>query len=764
MFNKIKFILKIIYFQKLLFIYKINKKMSSLPKNRKTYNNYINNSLKKFPLDRYIKNDLAKDNNKNHKKKILLNSINSQSKDRLISKNLNNSANYVKSNNSFNKTKKPNQNNKFHKNGHNWKLKLIKNNNIHQNMNNSLREKKIDILYPQIKSIYKNNSKNKDMNLSQRINMNFLSPFIKNKNDKAKEKIKFKKIENNSDPFRSKTPIIMKNIDNSSKTVNRSYNTSSRPKKKKYKNSLLYSGANLNINNIIKKKNSALKKIRNVIFQSNNIFYQYKPKKKSKILINQENLQLKQTLLNPFLNKETSSNENINSEINKTDNNSKYFIEIHPKIIQQQETEKLKKDKSGNEISPLTTNSTNMNMLLNNNSTANNLRYSSSDIISSVVLKPQQFNQFNSNSTISNNNNNYNNSDSNAQLNLNIYSSRSLHNNNNNNRNILKENNNNNNYILANDSFKINNNKSNKKNIPEFKGKKIKCIHDISKTGLSGDEKKVNQDRDFIFHNFVSGFENIFMGVCDGHGLFGHEISEYIKENLPMDLNRIIKSKKLDLNKDDLSKVLIDTFDMENNSLLRNKQIDSDLSGSTCVSVIYTPQKLIIANLGDSRCVLGKKINNIEWKYENLSRDHKPDVKEEADRIKKAGGRIRPMIDEDGCFVGPMRVYMKDKDMPGLAMTRSFGDYLASIAGTISIPEVKEHILSKEDKFIILASDGLFEFISSEEVGNIVKGYYEKNDIVGCCEFLYKESYRKWIQEEEDTVDDITIILVFFED
>ena len=51
-----------------------------------------------------------------------------------------------------------------------------------------------------------------------------------------------------------------------------------------------------------------------------------------------------------------------------------YFIEIHPKIIQQKETEKLKTDKSGNEILPLTTNSTNMNMLLNNNSTANNLK------------------------------------------------------------------------------------------------------------------------------------------------------------------------------------------------------------------------------------------------------------------------------------------------------------------------------------------------------------------------------------------------------
>ena len=256
--------------------------MSSLPKNRKSYNNYINNSLKKFPLERYLKNDLTKENNKNNKKKNILNSINSQSKDRLLSKNLNNlnnSVNYIKGNDSFNKKKKENQKNKLHKNGHyNWKLKLL--NNIHQSMNNSLREKKIDILYPQIKSIHKNNSKNKDMNLSQKININFLSPFIKNKNEKTKEKIKNKKMENNSDPYRSKTPIIIKNIENNSKTVNRSYNTNSRPKKNKYKNSLLYSGANLNINNLIKKKNLVLKKIRNVIFQSNNIFSQYKPKKR----------------------------------------------------------------------------------------------------------------------------------------------------------------------------------------------------------------------------------------------------------------------------------------------------------------------------------------------------------------------------------------------------------------------------------------------------------------------------------------------------
>ena len=723
--------------------------MSSIPKNKKSYNN-INNYLKKLPIDRYNQNDLSKDNIKNKQRSIFLKSINSNSKDKLISKKLNNSSNNIKSNNSFNKIEKVihkdtfNIKSKFYKNNHyNSKFRYLKNNIIHPNANNSVREKKIDIFNPNFKL---NNSKNKDLNFSQNINVNALSPFlVKTKGGGSKEKNKFKKNEGHAESYRSKTPIIIKNIDNNPKSVNRNYNSSKTRKilnNNKHRSNLLY-GANLNISNLIKKENNAFKNIRKEVFQSDNIFSQYKPKKKSRLLILKENLQLKQSLLTPLIIKEKVKNIDLNKN-----ENSNYFIEIHPKIIQQKETEKLKTDKSGNEILPLTTNSTNMNILLNNNSTINNLKSSNSDMINSAVIKPQ-FNNSNNNSKV------YINNDSNTHLNLNIYSSRSL----NNNKNFMKDNINAN----TNETFNINKITSNGNISSEFKGKKIKCIHDISKTGLSGDEKKVNQDRDFIFHNFVSGFDNIFMGVCDGHGFFGHEISEFIKENLPMDLNRIIKSKKLDLNKDDLSKVLIETFKMENESLKRFKQIDSDLSGTTCVSVIYTPQKLIIANLGDSRCVLGTQVKN-EWKYINLSRDHKPDIKEEADRIKKKGGRIRPMIDEDGNFVGPMRVYMKDKDMPGLAMTRSFGDNFASIAGTICEPEIKEHILVPEDKFIILASDGLFEFINSEEVGNIVKSYYEKNDIVGCCEYLYKESYRKWLCEEEDTVDDITIILVFFED
>ena len=287
-------------------------------------------------------------------------------------------------------------------------------------------------------------------------------------------------------------------------------------------------------------------------------------------------------------------------------------------------------------------------------------------------------------------------------------------------------------------------------------------MHDLSKTGLNGDEKKVNEDSFFIFKNFVQGIDYIFMGVCDGHGYYGHEVSGFIKENLPMELNHIIKSKNLDILSDDLSQIIKDVFIEHNISLLSNKQIDSDLSGSTCISCIYTPKKLIIANLGDSRLILGR-CKNEKWEAKILSRDHKPTIPEEAERIRKAGGRIRQMQDDDGSFIGPLRVYMKDKEMPGLAMTRSFGDYFGSTAGTISEPEVNEYIFKEEDKFFVLASDGLFEFMDCNSIVNIIKDYYEKNDIVGCCEYLYKESCRLWIKEEEDVIDDITMIMVFLE-
>jgi serine/threonine protein phosphatase PrpC len=66
--------------------------------------------------------------------------------------------------------------------------------------------------------------------------------------------------------------------------------------------------------------------------------------------------------------------------------------------------------------------------------------------------------------------------------------------------------------------------------------------------------------------------------------------------------------------------------------------------------------------------------------------------------------------------MGPPRVWLRDQDIPGLAMTRSFGDQVASTVGITALPEITEWQLTPEDKFMILASDGVWEFIESDEV------------------------------------------------
>ena len=110
--------------------------------------------------------------------------------------------------------------------------------------------------------------------------------------------------------------------------------------------------------------------------------------------------------------------------------------------------------------------------------------------------------------------------------------------------------------------------------------------------------------------------------------------------------------------------------------------------------------------------------------------------------------------------MGPPRVWHKDENIPGLAMTRSFGDHCAAEVGCIADPEILELNLTEHDKFIVVASDGVWEFLSNDEVINIVKPHYLVNSAEKAAEALIREALKKW-KQEENVVDDITCIIIF---
>ena len=79
--------------------------------------------------------------------------------------------------------------------------------------------------------------------------------------------------------------------------------------------------------------------------------------------------------------------------------------------------------------------------------------------------------------------------------------------------------------------------------------------------------------------------------------------------------------------------------------------------------------------------------------------------------------------------LGPLRVWMKDIQMPGLAMTRSFGDKAGIKAGTNGDSQMTRVKITPEDKFIVVASDGVWQYLQNDEVMNIIIPFYLKNDI-----------------------------------
>lgn len=215
-------------------------------------------------------------------------------------------------------------------------------------------------------------------------------------------------------------------------------------------------------------------------------------------------------------------------------------------------------------------------------------------------------------------------------------------------------------------------------------------------------------------------------------------------------------------NEGDTQTKIIESFNRLNKELIATSDIDTRYSGTTCVSAIITREKIICANIGDSRSVLARYEKGV-WNVLELSRDHKAIENDESQRIIKKGGRIASYINQETLQnIGPQRVWLKEANIPGLAMTRSFGDQIAHCIGVICEPEIREYHFNGTEAFIVLASDGVWEYIDSLECIYLIKDYYLKGDIWGACNSIVEEASKRW-KKKANSIDDITVLIAFFE-
>jgi protein phosphatase 2C len=264
-------------------------------------------------------------------------------------------------------------------------------------------------------------------------------------------------------------------------------------------------------------------------------------------------------------------------------------------------------------------------------------------------------------------------------------------------------------------------------------------VHTASLRG----ERLQNEDKHNIILNSNGTDQNIknvdFFGLYDGHG--GKFVSKFLSNELPQMF--IDKRVVYPLHKEYINKMYAYLQDV-----LKSKySIYTTNTGSACLVVTISNENnneyLNIINLGDSRCVLCR--NNIAIP---LTKDHKPNWPEEHARIKKLGGEIK--YDD------------YDWRIKDLSVSRAFGDIDASPFISFE-PDIFKYKVNKNDKFIVIACDGLWDVMSNQDVVNFVlnQSYNMENNIrinndINCAKLLAQFAI------DRGSHDNVTIIIKYF--
>ena len=192
------------------------------------------------------------------------------------------------------------------------------------------------------------------------------------------------------------------------------------------------------------------------------------------------------------------------------------------------------------------------------------------------------------------------------------------------------------------------------------------------------------------------------------------------QERLALEISRLSDG---DLGDDETAKREFMAAHHRANEALKKSGIDVTLSGSTAVTCLKRGRRLLVANVGDSRAVLGRADPSGRIVAKDLSIDQKPDAPAERARIEGGGGQVHPSIVPGAGYVGPARVWDPSRRF-GLACSRSMGDtvyYGPNRSGVIAEPEVTTHRLDHNDKLVIVGSDGIWDRISSQEAVEIAR-------------------------------------------
>lgn len=256
-----------------------------------------------------------------------------------------------------------------------------------------------------------------------------------------------------------------------------------------------------------------------------------------------------------------------------------------------------------------------------------------------------------------------------------------------------------------------------------------------------------NQDNFFILQR--DGVQ--VYGVFDGHGPFGHLVSFRLVQSVP---SLLVASKHYGVN---WKSALAEAFILAQAELLkfsREQDINVEASGASGTVVVVHNLHIHTAHIGDSGALLACW-NKSASRVVSGTQDHKPEIPAERQRLETAGSEVR-QVDED-----TYRIYKPGTGFPGLTMSRAFGD--TSCKGVLQVPDYSVYEMqSAEELYIIIASDGVWEFLSYSTLAEYTAKKLRLKGPFEVARFVVQSSRSQWNSAYggDDYCDDITTLVV----
>lgn len=202
------------------------------------------------------------------------------------------------------------------------------------------------------------------------------------------------------------------------------------------------------------------------------------------------------------------------------------------------------------------------------------------------------------------------------------------------------------------------------------------------------------------FPQLTSKYRRIsFYGVFDGHG--GDKASKFSSKRLIQIIKEKIPKAEINQFEKQIKKSLVESFKRLDAEFLNQASMQKPVwkDGTTVCSILVLNDMMYICNLGDSKAVLCR-YHQDHKKHVSvaLSQDHNPINYEERQRIQKEGGQVR-----EGRIMGILEV------------SRSIGDGQYKKCGVSNIPDIKRCLLNSNDRFLIIACDGLWKVFRPQD-------------------------------------------------